>query len=86
MASIEEVHAGIRLAVDKASESLGALQQAYVSLEQALGVLQHSTEGSPQADVSRATGLFSQAVNGVQETQQSVQAGISEAEAVANRL
>lgn len=86
MASIEEVRAGIALAVDKASESLGALQQAYASLEQALGVLIHSTEGSPQADVSRATGLFSQAVGNVQETQQAVRAGMTEAEAVSSRL
>jgi hypothetical protein len=86
MASIEEVRSGIALAVDKASESLGALQQAYASLEQALGVLVHATEGSPQADVSQATSLFSQAVGGTQEVQQAVRAGIDEAEGVANRL
>ena len=86
MASIEDVRAGIMLAVDKAGESLGALQQAYASLEQALGLLMHATEGSPQADVSRAVGLFSQAVGNVQEVQQAVKAGMTEAEAVGARL
>jgi hypothetical protein len=42
MASIEEVRAGIGQANDKAQESLGALQQAHSSLEQAQGLLQQS--------------------------------------------
>lgn len=86
MASIEEVRAGIALAVDKASEALGALQQAYASLEQALGILMQATEGSPQADVSRAVGLFAQAKDKTQETQHSTQAGMVESEAVGARL
>ena len=39
MASIEEVRAGIAAANDKATEGLGALQQAHASLEQAQGTL-----------------------------------------------
>ena len=58
MASIEEVRAGIGQANDKAQESLGALQQAHSSLEQAQGLLQRSTEGSSQADVNEANGLL----------------------------
>ena len=50
MASIEEVRAGINAANDKANESLGALQQAHASLEQAQGELMRVTEGSGQAD------------------------------------
>ena len=86
MASIEEVRAGILSANDKASESLGALQQAHSSLEQAQGELARVTEGSGQADVSEANGLLAQAVTSVTEVQQSVQAAIQASEGVAGRL
>ena len=86
MASIEEVRAGIALANDKASESLGALQQAHSSLEQAQGALQRATEGSGQADVSEANGLLARAVNSLEEVRQQVSAAISASEGVANRL
>jgi hypothetical protein len=86
MASIEEVRAGIALANDKASESLGALQQAHSSLEQAQGELQRVTEGSTQADVSEANGLLAQAVGSIGEVQNQVQAAIQASEGVANRL
>jgi uncharacterized phage infection (PIP) family protein YhgE len=86
MASIEEVRAGIAQANDKASESLGALQQAHSSLEQAQGELQRVTEGSTQADVSEANGLLAQAVGSISEVQHAVQAAIQASEGVANRL
>jgi hypothetical protein len=86
MASIDEVRAGIALANDKASESLGALQQAHSSLEQAQGVLMRVTEGSAQADVSDANGLIAQAVGSILEVQQAVAAAIQAAEGVASRL
>jgi hypothetical protein len=86
MASIDEVRAGISLANDKASESLGALQQAHSSLEQAQGVLMRVTEGSAQADVSDANGLLAQAVGSILEVQQAVAAAIQAAEGVAARL
>ena len=86
MASIEEVRAGIAAANEKASESLGALQQAQSSLEQAQGELLQVTEGSGQTDVSEANGLLAQAVSSVTEVQQSVQAAIQASEGVANRL
>jgi hypothetical protein len=86
MASIEEVRAGIAAANDQASESLGALQQAHSSLEQAQGQLMAATEGSGQADVTEANGLLAQAVNTLTEVQQSVQAAIQASEGVANRL
>lgn len=86
MASIEEVRAGIALATDKASESLGALQQAHSSLEQAQGLLMRATEGSAQSDAPEATGLLAQAIGSITEVQQAVSAAIQAAEGVANRL
>ncbi len=86
MASIEEVRAGIALANDKASESMGALQQAHASLEQAQSALLQVTEGSNQADVTEANGLLAQAVGSIEEVQQAVSAAIQASEGVANRL
>lgn len=86
MASIEEVRAGIALANDKASESLGALQQAHSALEQAQGMMLRVSEGSGQADVNEANGLLAQAVGSVVEVQQAVAAAIQAAEGVASRL
>jgi hypothetical protein len=86
MASIEEVRAGIALANDKAAESLGALQQAHSSLEQAQGALMRVTEGSAQADVSEANALLAQAVGSVTDVQQAVAAAIQASEGVAARL
>jgi hypothetical protein len=86
VASIEEVRAGIAAANDKATESLGALQQAHASLEQAQGTLMRATEGSGQADVTEATGLLTQAVGSIDEVRQQVSAAISASEDVANRL
>lgn len=86
MASIEEVRAGIAAANEKATESLGALQQAHASLEQAQGSLMRATEGSGQADVTEANGLLAQAVGSIEEVRQQVSAAISASEDVANRL
>lgn len=86
MASIEEVRAGIALATEKASESIGSLQQAHSSLEQAQGALMRVTEGSGQSDVSEANGLLAQAVGSILEVQQAVASAIQAAEGVANRL
>lgn len=86
MASIEEVRAGIALANEKASESLGALQQAHASLEQAQGALMRVTEGSAQSDVSEANGQLAQALGSIAEVQQAVKSAISTSEGVAHRL
>lgn len=86
MGSIEEVRAGIALANDKASESLGALQQALSGVEQAQAALQRVTEGSSQSDASEANNLFAQAASTIRDAQQIVSAAISAAEGVANRL
>lgn len=86
MASIDEVRAGIALANEKASESVGALQQAHVALEQAQGVLLRVTEGSGQDDVAQANGFLAQALGAVADGQQAVKAAIAASEGVADRL
>ncbi len=86
MASIDEVRAGISLANEKASESVGALQQAHASLEEAQGVLMRVTEGSGQDDVAEANGFLAQALGCVSDAQQAVKAAVAAAEGVANRL
>ncbi len=86
MASIEEVRAGIGQANEKAQESLGALQQAQSSLEEAQGMLMQATEGSAQSDAPEANGLLSKAIGSITEVQQDVQAAIQAAEGVAARL
>jgi uncharacterized phage infection (PIP) family protein YhgE len=86
MASFEEVRAGIAQANDKASESMGALQQAQSALEQAQSMMMQVSEGSGQSDVSEVNGLLAQAASSVVEVQQAVAAAIQAAEGVASRL
>ncbi|HEX4246915.1 MAG TPA: hypothetical protein VH008_03545 [Pseudonocardia sp.] len=86
MASIEEVRSGIALANQKASESLGALQQAGSQLEEAQQSLTRVTEGSQQADVNEANGQLQQAVQNISEVQQLVRSAISAAEGISQRL
>jgi methyl-accepting chemotaxis protein len=86
MASIEEVRAGITLANQKASESLGALQQAHSQLEEAQASLTRVTEGSAQSDVHDANGQLQQAVQSISEVQQLVRSAISTAEGISQRL
>jgi ATP/maltotriose-dependent transcriptional regulator MalT len=86
MASIEEVRAGIALANQKASESLGALQQAHSQLEEAQQSLTRVTEGSGQSDVHDANGQLRQAVQSISEVQQLVRSAISTAEGISQRL
>ncbi|MBA2309929.1 MAG: hypothetical protein H0W01_11725 [Pseudonocardiales bacterium] len=86
MASIDEVRAGISLANEKASESVGALQQAHAALEEAQAMLLQVTEGSGQDDVEEANGFVAQALGAVADSQQAVKAAIAASEGVANRL
>jgi replicative DNA helicase len=86
MASIEEVRSGIALANQKASESLGALQQAHSQLEEAQQSLTRVTEGSAQADVHDATAQLQQAAQSISEVQQLVHSAISTAEGISQRL
>ena len=86
MASIEEVRSGIAQASQKASESLGALQQAHSQLEDAQRSLAQHTQGSAQGDVDEVNAQLAQAVNSIAETQQLVQTAISSAESISQRL
>lgn len=86
MASIEEVRAGIALANQKASESLGALQQAHSQLEEAQSALTRVTEGSSQADVHDASNQLQHAVSSISDVQQLVRSAIDTADGIAHRL
>lgn len=86
MASIDEVRAGIALAVDKAGDAQGAIQQAQSEMEQAQQALQRATEGSQQSDADEANNLFQAVISALAELTQSTAAGIQSAEGVANRL
>ena len=86
MASIEEVRSGIAQANDKASESLGALQQAQDCIEQAQSALAQVTEGSSQSDVDQANAYYAEAASKISDVQQAVNAAMEAAEGVAARL
>jgi len=86
MASIEEVRGGIAQATDKASDSLGHLQQAHSDLEQSQGLLMRAVEGSSQADADEAVGLLGRAIGMAAELQQTVSAAVQSAEGVGARL
>lgn len=86
MSSIEEVRTGIAAANDQASQSLGALQQAHSSIEQAQGIMMRVSQGSAQADVSEVNGVLAHAAGSVIEVQQMVTSAIRTAESVGARL
>jgi hypothetical protein len=86
MASVEEVRAGIAMANEKASESISALQQATMALEQAQTAFANATEGSTQVDIHQASGLLAQAIANITDAQHSVIAGITTAEGYSSRL
>ncbi|SHH00278.1 hypothetical protein [Streptoalloteichus hindustanus] len=86
MASVEQVRAGIALATDKASESIGALQQAATAIEQAQTAFAQASEGSSQSDAEQINGLLQQALQSIGDVQQTVNAAISSAESYASRL
>ncbi|SDO83340.1 hypothetical protein [Lentzea jiangxiensis] len=86
MASIEEVRAAIAQAIDKASQSQSALQQAADLAEDAQQLLTSVTQGSAQADVETTNAQFAQVVSGVSELQNYLGAGISGAEGINSRL
>lgn len=86
MASIEEVRAAIAQAVDKADQSVKALQQAADLAEDAQALLSTATQGSAQGDVEQANAQFAAVVNGVSDLQKHLGAGISQAESINSRL
>ncbi|WP_158886655.1 hypothetical protein [Amycolatopsis anabasis] len=86
MAGVEEVRAGIAQANEKASASIAALQQAAQSLGEAQQILSQATEGSSQNEVNEAHRMIAEALNGINDTQGTVEACISSAESYAARL
>jgi hypothetical protein len=86
MASIEEVRAGVDIAKEKASESLGALQQAESNLGEAQAQMMQVTEGSGQAAAADANAALAQAVTAVTEVSQQVQVAIEASEQFAGQL
>ncbi|MEV0679805.1 hypothetical protein AB0I60_25090 [Actinosynnema sp. NPDC050436] len=86
MASIEDVRSAIAQAVEKATQSQQALQQAADLAEDAQALLSTATQGSVQADVEQANGQFAEVVSGVSDLQKFLGAGISQAESINGRL
>ena len=86
MASIDEVRSGISQANSKASESMGALQQAKQAIDEAQAMLQQVMQGSSQGDVEQARAHYADAAEKVDDVQQAVHAAIQAAEDVAARL
>ena len=86
MAGVEEVRAGIALANQKASESIAALQQATLALEEAQQALASATQGSSQEEIQHATGMLAEAAQSLTGVQGTINASITSAEGYAGRL
>ncbi|NYH79190.1 hypothetical protein FHR84_002524 [Actinopolyspora biskrensis] len=86
MAGVEEVRAGIALANQKASESVAALQQATLSLEEAQQALANATQGSGQEEIQHAYGMLAEAAQSLNGVQGTINASITSAENYAGRL
>lgn len=86
MASIGEVQSDIAQANQKASDSLGMLQQAQSHIEEAQAMLQRASDGSSQSDVQEANSQLQQAASSLNDVQQLVQAAVSTAEGISQRL
>lgn len=86
MAGVEEVRAGIALANQKANESIAALQQATLALEEAQQALANATHGSNQDEIQHATGMLAEAVQSLSGVQGTINASITSAEGYAGRL
>ncbi|QGK68614.1 hypothetical protein GIY23_02715 [Allosaccharopolyspora coralli] len=86
MAGVEEVRAGIALANQKASESVAALQQASMSLEEAQQALADATQGSGQEEIMQAHGMLAEATQSLSGVQGTINASISSTEGYAGRL
>jgi hypothetical protein len=84
--SIGDAAAGIRGACDIAGESTGLLGHAIEKLEEAKQRMMAAAEGSAQADVGEAMGLFERAIACCQEARGGVSAAQTSATDVAGRL
>lgn len=86
MAGVEEVREGIALANQKASESIAALQQATLALEEAQQALAAATQGSGQEEIHNAYGMLAEAAHNLSGVEGTINASISFAEGYAGRL
>jgi hypothetical protein len=86
MANVGEVRAAIAQAVEKAGQSAAALQQAAQLAEDAQALLSTAVQGSTQSDTDQATAQFGKVIEGVNDLQKTLGAGISQAEGIGGRL
>ncbi|MER5388206.1 hypothetical protein [Saccharopolyspora sp. NPDC002686] len=86
MAGVEEIRAGISLATQKAQESMAAIQQAILTLEEGQQALAAATQGSGQEESQQAQGLLSEAIQTLSGVQGTINASTQAAEGYASRL
>lgn len=86
MAGFDEDRAVMSGAHDKAQQSLGPLEQAHSSIEDARAMLLQITETSAQAEAHDVLAQFSRAMELIVQAQQAVSAAVQTSEGVATRL
>lgn len=84
--SVEQVRASILNAREKATESIAALQQASMALEEAQQIFSQATVGSNHQEVSQVHGMFAEALQGIGNTRGLIQHGAASAESYAAKL
>ncbi|MEV0699143.1 hypothetical protein AB0I53_14665 [Saccharopolyspora sp. NPDC050389] len=86
MAGVEEVRAGIALANQKMQESIAALQQGNLALEEAQSALLTATQGSTQEEMQRAHGELAEVMQTISGAQATINGTINSTEGYAGRL
>ncbi|MEU5849695.1 hypothetical protein [Saccharopolyspora shandongensis] len=86
MAGVEEVRAGIALANQKMQESIAALQQGNLALEEAQSALVTATQGSSQEEMQHAHGMLAEVMQTISGVQGTLNATINATEGYAGRL
>ncbi|MGW5648242.1 hypothetical protein ACWEV3_34155 [Saccharopolyspora sp. NPDC003752] len=86
MAGVEEVRAGIVLANQKMQESIAALQQGNLALEEAQAALVPATQGSTQEEIQHAHGSLAEVKHVINSVQAQISATINATEGYAGRL
>lgn len=86
MAGVEDVREGIARAKEKAGESISAIQQAALALDEAQAALHQATQGSGQDEIHQARNMLVEAVQNLTLVQGTVNASITSAEGYAGRL
>lgn len=86
MAGVEEVRRGISIAKRKSEDSIGALHQATLALEEAQEALASATEGTGQDDMQQASGMLLEAIQSITGTKGTINAVITTAEGYEGRL